>query len=142
MAVARQLDVRRINQMFRAFSEPMRLRILRLLTEGETCVGDLVTVLRAPQPSVSRHLSYLRKAGLVAVRKAGLWCYYSLAPASSEFHRRLVDCLTVCFDEVPAIRTDLKRLAGLQEKGRGCCPESPGQTTAEKKVKSCGDACS
>jgi ArsR family transcriptional regulator len=46
----------RINLMFRAFSDPTRLRVLRLLQAGEHCVGDLVTILRLPQPRVSRHL--------------------------------------------------------------------------------------
>ena len=74
------MDPQRISSMFRAFSDPTRLRILRLLQAGECCVGDLVSILELPQPSVSRHLAYLREAGLVADRKEGLWVYYSLAP--------------------------------------------------------------
>src|SRR5690349_16819991 len=61
----------RISSMFRAFSDPTRLRILRLLQGGQCCVGDLVSILELPQPSVSRHLAYLREAGLVADRKEG-----------------------------------------------------------------------
>src|SRR5262249_28822648 len=74
------MDPQRISTMFRAVSDPTRLRILRLLQAGEFCVGDLVTVLDLPQPSASRHLAYLRDAGLVADRKQGLWVYYSLTP--------------------------------------------------------------
>ena len=51
--------------MFRAFSDRTRLRLLHLLRGGEGCVCDLVRVLGVPQPKVSRHLAYLRKAGLV-----------------------------------------------------------------------------
>jgi len=45
-----------INRMFRAFSDPIRLRTLHLLLGGEMCVGDLVEVLQVPQPTASRHL--------------------------------------------------------------------------------------
>jgi ArsR family transcriptional regulator len=62
----------RVELMFHAFAERARLRILYLLRGGEMCVADLVAVLRVEQPSVSRHLAYLRKTRLVAVRKAGL----------------------------------------------------------------------
>ncbi|MBN1492026.1 MAG: transcriptional regulator, partial [Phycisphaerae bacterium] len=51
-----------IDLMFRAFSDRTRLRILHILQDGELCVGDIVEILRAPQPRVSRHLAYLRKA--------------------------------------------------------------------------------
>ena len=130
--------------MFRAFSDPTRLRILRLLVEGETCVGDLVAVLRAPQPSVSRHLSYLRKAGLVIVRKVGLWCNYSLAIARTEFHHSLLDCLGRCFDQVPAINADLKRAADLRKKGGGCCPVPDGKLASptKRKAQCCDNNCS
>jgi ArsR family transcriptional regulator len=56
--------------MFRAFSDRNRLRILHLLQDGEMCVGDIVNVLQVPQPRVSRHLAYLRRAGLVVVQSA------------------------------------------------------------------------
>jgi ArsR family transcriptional regulator, arsenate/arsenite/antimonite-responsive transcriptional repressor len=116
-------DAQRINLMFRAFSDPTRLRILRLLQGGECCVGDLVTILQIAQPSVSRHLAYLRKAGLVVVRKAGLWCYYSLAAESSPFHQNLLHCLESCFADVPDLQADAKRAVELRRTKRGCCPE-------------------
>lgn len=106
--------------MFQAFSDPTRLRILYLLREGETCVGDLVEVLGVPQPTASRHLARLRDAGLVEVRRDGRWSFYSLAPASGDFHRRLVGCLASCFAEVPELRADARRAARLRAKG-GCC---------------------
>ncbi len=110
-----------IDTMFRAFSDRTRLRILHLLRDGECCVGDLVAVLGIEQPSASRHLAYLRKAGLVSVRKAGLWSYYSLAPARVPFHAKLLECLACCFSEVPEIRADQERARRVKESG-GCCP--------------------
>jgi len=109
---------RGVDQMFRAFSDRTRLRILHLLKDhGEVCVGDLVAIIRAPQTTVSRHLAYLRRAGLVRVRKEGLWKHYSLAPAEGRFHRGLLQCLSGCFDEVRELGADRKRYARL----KSCC---------------------
>ena len=106
---------------FRAFSDQTRLRILRLLQEGELCVNDLVAIVDVPQPTASRHLAYLRRSGLVVTRKAGPWTYYALAPAQSAFHRKLLECLVSCFDEVPELRQDARRAARTRRAG-GCCP--------------------
>jgi len=110
-----------INVIFRAFSDRTRLRILCLLTNGEMCVGDLVKVLQVPQPTASRHLSYLRRAGLVETRKNGLWVHYRLARAKNAFHRNILKCLGNCFHDVPEIADDAKR-AGVIRKSGGCCP--------------------
>lgn len=98
-------------------SGPTRLRILRLLQRGECCVGDIVTILRVEQPSVSRHLAYLRKAGLVVVRKARQWSYHSLAPARGAFHEKLIECLGCCFDKVPELRADAPRAEKIKTSG-------------------------
>ena len=79
-----------VDLMFRAFSDRTRLRILCLIRKRELCVGDIVDILQVPQPRISRHLAYLRKAGLVIVRKAGLWSYYGLASART---RSIGSCL-------------------------------------------------
>ena len=110
-----------INLIFRAFSDRTRLRILCLLTQEEMCVGDLVRVLQVPQPTASRHLSYLRRAGLVDTRRDGLWVHYRLARAQNAFHRNILKCLGSCFHDVPEIADDVKR-AGLVRKSGGCCP--------------------
>lgn len=107
--------------LFRALSDPTRLRILHLLKDGELCVCDLMQILRVPQAKTSRHLGYLRRTGLVTVREDGLWSYYSLAPAAGALHRRLLACLDVCCGELPAITADSKR-AGRLRKGAACCP--------------------
>jgi ArsR family transcriptional regulator len=107
--------------VFRAFSDRTRLRILHLLLQGELCVGDLVSILKTPQPTASRHLAYLRKARLVTTRSRGAWTFYALAPASTPFHRKLLDCLAQCFselDEIPADRSNAKKL----KRSGGCCP--------------------
>jgi ArsR family transcriptional regulator len=121
MGAARS-TVNRVDLMFRAFSDRNRLRILYLLLTGEMCVGDLVEILQLPQPLTSRHLAYLRKAGLVAVRKAGQWSYYSLAEANAPFHKKLVECLACCFADVPELQADAARAKKVKKTG-GCCPE-------------------
>ncbi len=110
-----------VNLMFRAFSDRTRLRILHLLQDGELCVGDLVNILQAPQPTASRHLAYLRRAGLVVARKNGLWNFYKLAPAKTAFHRNLLKCLKSCFQDVPEIAGDAVRSEKIRKSG-GCCP--------------------
>ena len=107
--------------MFRAFSDRTRLRILHLLRGGELCVCDLVDVLRVPQPKASRHLAYLRKAGLVVARKEALWMYYRLAAPRTDFHRSLLDCLSCCFGWVPELAKDARRL-GRSKPGGSCGP--------------------
>jgi ArsR family transcriptional regulator len=112
-----------VDRIFRAFSDRTRLRILSLLKQGELCVGDLVEILKVPQPKVSRHLAYLRKAGLVRTREAGLWNFYSLAPAATPFHKKMIECLGACFGDVPEIARDAGKARMLRKSG-GCCPEN------------------
>lgn len=66
-------------EIFKAVSDPCRLRILKLLKEGELCVCEIMTALKKPQSSTSHHLSILREAGLVKERRDGKWSYYRLA---------------------------------------------------------------
>ena len=79
--------------LFRVMADPTRLRILHLLRGGELCVGDLVTVLDVPQPTASRHLAYLKRAGLISARKNSYWTFYSLAPARTALRRKVLECL-------------------------------------------------
>ncbi len=110
-----------VDGKFRAFSDRTRLRILNLLRQGEFCVGDLVQIIGVPQPKTSRHLAYLRRAGLVVARKEGLWIHYSLAPAKDAFHQKLLECLECCFGNVPELTQDSERARCAKASG-GCCP--------------------
>lgn len=74
-----------VAQFHKALSEHTRLRIMALILEhNEVCVCDLVAVLEMPQGSVSRHLSYLKKSGLVESLTRGTWRYYQLNKAMDE----------------------------------------------------------
>ena len=105
-------------QLFRVMADPIRLRILHLLRQGELCVGDLVTVLDIPQPTASRHLAYLKRVGLISARKNSYWTFYALAPALTALRRKLLECLDA--DTVGRAR-DAKRLSAVRRSG-GCCP--------------------
>lgn len=73
-------DLDALTSVYAALAEPTRLRILSLLGEDEVCVCHLHASLDVPQPTASRHLAYLRRAGLVAARRDGIWMHYRLAP--------------------------------------------------------------
>jgi ArsR family transcriptional regulator, arsenate/arsenite/antimonite-responsive transcriptional repressor len=102
--------------LFKAFADPVRLRLLNLLADGEVCVCHLHEALDLPQSTVSRHLAYLRKRGLVVGRKEGLWVHYRLAKPAGELHRLLVNGLGTCAQCVTTLADDRKRLTG-----RRCC---------------------
>jgi len=103
-------------ELFKAFAVPVRLRLLNLLVDGEVCVCHLHEALELPQSTVSRHLAYLRKRGLVVGRKEGLWVHYRLAKPAGELHRTLIAGLGVCVQHVNSLAEDRKRLTG-----RTCC---------------------
>ena len=107
--------------MFKAFADETRLRILHLLTRGELCVCDIMAALRLPQSKVSRHLAYLRRAGVVRARKEGLWVHYSLSQNGGKFQDRLIACLRGCFNEVSILKDDRQKLSGLKSR-RTACP--------------------
>jgi ArsR family transcriptional regulator len=104
------------DRAFRALSDKTRLRILNVLLTGELCVCDIVSVLNIPQPTASRHLAYLRKAGLVIGRKEGIWCYYQLSPAATDFEAALKKCIECCSD-VPRLAKDAEKL----KERSNCC---------------------
>ncbi|MEK7388443.1 MAG: metalloregulator ArsR/SmtB family transcription factor [Elusimicrobiota bacterium] len=109
------MNDQRVSGMFRAFADETRLRILHLLTKGELCVCDIISVLEVPQPKVSRHLSTLKRAGLVADRRDGRWKHYSLAQAKGDFHHRLIACVGSCLDEAPTLKRDAGKLVSIKK---------------------------
>lgn len=80
-----------MDQLFRALADRTRLRILNLLARGELCVCYFVALLDETQPKISRHLAYLRRAGVVRARREGKWVHYSLARPSDERVARVLD---------------------------------------------------
>jgi ArsR family transcriptional regulator len=71
-------NLKAIASTYKALADATRLRILTLLVEGEVCVCEIHDTLRLPQPTVSRHLAYLRRSGLVEARRDATWMHYRL----------------------------------------------------------------
>ena len=76
-------DLEVLTAVYAALADPTRLRILSLLGDDEVCVCHLHASLDVPQPTASRHLAYLRKAGLVEARREGSWMHYRLSPIAN-----------------------------------------------------------
>ncbi len=107
--------------LFRAFADPTRLRILNLLLEGEVCVCDLCSVLDEIQPKVSRHLAYLRRAELVTVRTEGKWKFYALAKRKKGLQSTLLNCVRSCLRGIDELQHDLVRLSATST--TACCQD-------------------
>jgi ArsR family transcriptional regulator len=97
--------------LFKALADRTRLRILGLLVNGEVCVCHIHESLEIPQPMASRHLAYLRRAGLVATRKDGLWVHYRLADLPDPVLASVLSGAAHAVGHVPAAARDRKRLA-------------------------------
>lgn len=89
------------SNIFKALSEPIRLRIMVMLTSGELCVCDLTELLGLPQSTVSRHMSRLKAVGLVADRRAGKWVHYYLPEDTSVLSQPLRGMLESLSKEPP-----------------------------------------
>ena len=113
-----------IEDVFKALADSTRLRILRLLMAGEVCVCNIHEALRIPQAKASRHLAYLRRVGLVATRREGLWIYYSLAKSHDPVVAAIRETTTHVLGHVDALKKDADRL----EKSTGCRVPAAGKT--------------
>ena len=95
---ARRTTVEALEQLFKALADVTRLRILALLGGNEVCVCHIHDSLGLPQTTVSRHLAYLRRAGLVDTRRDGVWMHYqlssSLDPSVRAVVQAAIDVLT------------------------------------------------
>ena len=96
--------------VYRALADETRLRILALLRDGEVCVCHLQGSLRVPQPTISRHLAYLRKSGLVEARREGVWMHYRLATARSPVVAQVIDSALHALTHAESTVKDIARL--------------------------------
>jgi len=101
--------------LFAALSDRTRLRLLNLMDGREVCVCYFVEILGQNQPKISRHLAYLRRAGVVAARRDGKWVHYKIeAPADIGAAKILRETLAV-------LRKDKGMQADLNRLNRFCC---------------------
>jgi ArsR family transcriptional regulator len=116
-------ELGQLETVLKALADGTRLRILGLLTTGEVCVCHIHDSLKISQPKASRHLAYLRRAGLVATRRDGLWVHYKLAPSAGPLVATIQQAVTHALGHVDAVKKDTQRL----QRQTGCClPEVVG----------------
>ena len=111
-----------LDLLFKGFADPTRIRLLNVLAAGELCVCDLVELVAVPQPAVSRHLAYLRRSGLVEVRRSAKFAYYRLARPAHLVHRTLLACVRSSFAGVAALDAERAAAAGrVRERRADAC---------------------
>jgi ArsR family transcriptional regulator len=110
-----------LDGVFKGFADPTRIRILSLLAAGELCVCDIVEILRLPQPAVSRHLAYLRRMGLVEVKRDLKFAHYRLAAPEHAVHQNLINCVRTCFRGIRSL-DDERRAAEVRVRARATEP--------------------
>jgi ArsR family transcriptional regulator len=101
--------------LFQALADRTRLRLLNLLCCGEVCVCYFVDILGETQPKISRHLAYLRRAGLATARREGKWIHYTLTRPASPAEARVLDVT------LEAIAADKQMQRDRQQLERICC---------------------
>jgi ArsR family transcriptional regulator len=102
-------------QLFAALADPTRLRLLNLMNGREVCVCYFVEILKQGQPKISRHLAYLRRAGIVETRREGKWMHYRIEPPADSRAASILDATLKSFEADRNMQTDLARL------GTACC---------------------
>ena len=104
---------------FAALADRTRLRLINLMGADELCVCFFVEVLKTNQPKISRHLAYLRRAGLVSDRKDGKWVHYRVAEPSEPNAARVLREVLEWLKDDPEMRRDRERLVKV------CCAPQP-----------------
>jgi ArsR family transcriptional regulator len=95
-----------LEQLFQALGDRTRVRLLNLMAEGEICVCFFVEVLAEPQPKISRHLAYLRSAGLVGTRREAKWMHYRITPPEHPAARRIFEAALRAFADDRDLQKD------------------------------------
>jgi ArsR family transcriptional regulator len=107
---------------FRALADRTRLRLINLMGDNEICVCFFVEVLGTNQPKISRHLAYLRKAGIVDARREGKWIHYRVSEPSDPNAAHVLREVRTWLVEDSEMRHDRARLAKVC-----CAPQLPVQ---------------
>src|SRR6266702_946528 len=101
--------------LFAALADRTRLRLLNLMNGREVCVCYFVEILKQSQPKISRHLAYLRNAGVVTARREGKWMHYSIERPLDAGAAAIFDAALASFEADREMQSDLSRLS------KACC---------------------
>jgi len=101
--------------LLRALADRTRLRLLNLIGDREVCVCFFVEILKTSQPKISRHLAYLRRAGIVSSRRDGKWMHYRVEEPRDAAAKRVLDDVRGWLQADGAMARERERLEGI------CC---------------------
>ncbi|WP_263367168.1 ArsR/SmtB family transcription factor [Edaphobacter bradus] len=102
-------------RLFAALADPTRLRLLNLMRGREVCVCYFVEILEQSQPKISRHLAYLRRAGIVNARRDGKWMHYRMVRPGDVAAASILDAVLASLEQEAVMQGDEARLS------RACC---------------------
>ena len=105
---------------FRALADKTRLRLLNLIGSDEVCVCFFVEILKTNQPKISRHLAYLRRAGIVDARREGQWMHYRVVEPSDRDAARVLQEVMSWLSKDQEMQRDRQRLVKIC-----CAPQLP-----------------
>jgi ArsR family transcriptional regulator, arsenate/arsenite/antimonite-responsive transcriptional repressor len=104
-----------LSPLFAALADRTRLRLLNLMNGREVCVCYFVEILKQSQPKISRHLAYLRNAGIVSARREGKWMHYSIEWPTDAGAAAILNATLTSFEADREMQSDLSRLS------KACC---------------------
>jgi ArsR family transcriptional regulator len=108
-----------MERFFVALSDKTRLRLLNLIGEDEVCVCYFVEILGEPQPKISRHLAYLRRAGVVSARREGKWIHYRIIRPTDPHAQNILTDVIAWLKDDKEMQRDRARLLKI------CCAPFP-----------------
>lgn len=111
-----------IDFLFKALADRTRLRLINLMGEDEVCVCFFVEVLKTNQPKISRHLAYLKRAGLVSARRDGKWIHYRIVEPPDAHAANIFREVRTWLENDQPMQTDRARLKKIC-----CAPQLPVQ---------------
>ncbi len=100
---------------FLALADKTRLRLLNLMCEDEIRVSFLVDVLGENQPKISRHLAYLRSAGIVEARRDGKWIHYKIIEPTDNFTAQMLRHTLVWLESQEQMQDEYKKLVKFRD---------------------------
>lgn len=114
---------------FAALADKTRLRLLNLMSDGEVCTCFFADTLETNDPKISRHLAYLKRAGLVKGRREGKWVHYSLVEPADPSAREIFDATLKMLKGDKSMTQDRKRLVDV------CCAPTAPITISRRSIK-------
>jgi ArsR family transcriptional regulator len=124
-----------MERFFRALADRTRLRLINMIADDDVCVCFFVEILGLSQPVISRHLAYLRRAGLVSARREGKWMHYRIVEPTDPRAGSVLSGVRAWLASEPEMQRDRRRLVKVC-----CAPELPVQLRGAPRPASATDS--